>query len=503
MTISAELEAKILRYHHVEKWRIGTIARQFNIHHNVVRRVLFQAGIQPANLRVNKSIVDPYLSFILETLTKYPTLTARRLYDMICERGYTGGPDHFRHLMMLHRPRPVAEAYLRLRTLPGEQAQVDWAQFDHITIGKAKRALMAFVMVLSFSRIIFLRFYLNAQMANFLRGHEAAFQAWNGLPRVLLYDNLKSAVLERQGDAIRFNPKLLEFAAHYRFEPRPVAVARGNEKGRVERSIRYIRDNFFAGRQWKNLDDLNSQAERWCNEQASNRPCPEDRERTVRAVFEEEQPKLMSLPNNPFPTEERVEVKVGKTPYVRFDFNDYSIPHTYVRRVLTVLAEPHKIFILHGSDIIAEHARSYDKAEQIEDESHIKTLIARKKESRHHSGQNRLTHAVPTGALLLVRAADRGYNLRAITSTLLQLLERYGAAELEIAIEEALKRNVPHPNAIRMVLERRREEGNKLPPVNLDLPDDKRVRELVVKTHKLCSYDQLKSLTERENHGKQ
>src|SRR5437762_10214503 len=109
---------------------------------------------------------------------------------------------------------------------------------------------MAFVMVLSFSRKIFLHFCLNQQMANFLRGHEAAFAAFSGIPRVLLYDNLRSAVLERSGDAIRFNPELLEFAAHYRFEPRPVAVARGNEKGRVERAIRYIRDAFFAARTW-------------------------------------------------------------------------------------------------------------------------------------------------------------------------------------------------------------------------------------------------------------
>jgi len=109
---------------------------------------------------------------------------------------------------------------------------------------------MAFVMVLSWSRQIFLRFYLNQRMENFLRGHVAAFDAWGALPRVLLYDNLKSAVLERRDDAIRFHPTLLALSAHYRFEPRPVAVARGNEKGRVERAIRYIRDSFFAGRQW-------------------------------------------------------------------------------------------------------------------------------------------------------------------------------------------------------------------------------------------------------------
>ncbi len=90
----------------------------------------------------------------------------------------------------------------------------------------------------------------------------------------ILADNLRSEVLERQGEAIRFNPTLLAFAAHYRYEPRPVAVARGNEKGRVERAIRYIRDNFFAARQWRDIDDLNEQATAWCNGPAASRPCP-------------------------------------------------------------------------------------------------------------------------------------------------------------------------------------------------------------------------------------
>ena len=125
---------------------------------------------------------------------------------MVKERGYPGRPDHFRHLIARHRPRPKAEAYLRLRTLPGEQAQIDWGHFGHLEIGRARRPLMAFVMVLSYSRQIFLRFFLDARMENFLRGHVAAFEAWQGVPRVPLYDNLKSAVLERRGDAIRFHP---------------------------------------------------------------------------------------------------------------------------------------------------------------------------------------------------------------------------------------------------------------------------------------------------------
>lgn len=168
---------------------------------------------------------------------------------------YPGRPDHFRHLIARHRPRPKAEAYLRLATLPGEQCQIDWGHFGHLEMGRARRPLMAFVAVLSWSREIFLRFYLGAPMENFLRGHVEAFTAWGGCPRVALYDNLKSAVLERQGAVIRFNPMLLALAGHYRFEPRPVAVARGNQKGRVERAIRTIRDAFFAGRRFRDIDD--------------------------------------------------------------------------------------------------------------------------------------------------------------------------------------------------------------------------------------------------------
>jgi transposase len=237
MTLTPDIEAQILRYYHVEKWRNGTIARQLHVHHSSVTRVLSQAGL-PRIGPVRPSGIDPYLPFIRQTLEKFPSLTASRLHVMVKERGYQGSPDHFRHLISHHRPRPHAEAYLRLVTLPGEQAQVDWGHFGHLTIGKARRPLMAFVMVLSWSRRIFLRFFLDARMENFLRGHVGAFEAWGGLPRVLLYDNLKSAVLERQGDAIRFHPTLLEFAGRYRYEPRPVAVARGNEKGRVERAIR-------------------------------------------------------------------------------------------------------------------------------------------------------------------------------------------------------------------------------------------------------------------------
>lgn len=499
MAILPELEAKILRYFHVEQWRVGTIARQLGIHHGTVDRVLSQAGLPKVERPHRSSLLDPFLPFVLETLEQFPQLTASRLYAMVRERGYTGGPDHFRHLIAHYRPRPQPEAYLRLRTLPGEQAQVDWGHFGKLTLGRAERTLMAFVMVLSYSRQIFLRFYLDARMSNFLRGHEAAFQAWNGLPKVLLYDNLKSAVLERQGSAIRFHPTLLAFAAHYRFEPRPVAVARGNEKGRVERAIRFIRDSFFAARTWTDLDDLNAQAQAWCWGQAADRPCPEDRSRSVRQTFEQERGQLLALPDTPFPTDEREAVCVGKTPYVRFDRNDYSVPSAYTRRTLSVVASPSEVRVLDGEKVLACHPRSYDKGEQIENLEHIAQLAAFKRQARYHRGQDRLAQAAPNSRELLTQAAERGDNLGSITATLLRLLDRYGAVELEATIGEALTRGVPHPNAVRLSLERRREQREQAPPLAVVLPEDPRVRNLVVRPHDLNDYDPLQTHPETDD----
>ena len=166
-------------------------------------------------------------------------------------------------------------------------------------------------MTLSWSRARYLEFFFDQTTENFLRGHPDAFAAWNGVPMVILYDNLRSAVLERHGDAIRFNPALLDFAGHYRYELRPVAVARGNEKGRVERAIRFVRDAFFAARTFKDIDDLNARADAWCRGQAADRRCPEDRTRSVAEVFAEEAPRRLTQPDNPYPVVERLAVKAG------------------------------------------------------------------------------------------------------------------------------------------------------------------------------------------------
>ena len=333
-------------------------------------------------------------------------------------------------------------------------------------------------------------------MENFLRGHVADFTAWLGVPRVLLYDNLKSAVSERRGDAIRFHPALLGFAGHYRYEPRPVAVARGNEKGRVERAIRYVRDSFFATRSFKDIDDVNTQAEVWCNGLAADRCFPDEPARTVREVFIDEAGRLLPMPDNPAPLLERVEVKVGKTPYVRFDLNDYSVPDTHVQRTLTVLADPHELRIVDGTQILACHQRSYDKGAQLEDPAHIQALVDRKHAARQRRSTDRRTQQVPASQDLLIRAAERGANLGAITVGLQRLLERYGAAELQVGILDALARDVPHPNAVRLALERRREQRGEPPPTAIAMPAHVQARDVSLPPHDLKTYDRLGDLAD-------
>jgi transposase len=490
--IPRELEAQILRLHHAEKWPVGTIASQLFVHHEVVERVLAQA-VSPLTPAPKPRLIDPYIGFVIETWKKYPKLHASRLWAMCRERGYPGAKDHFRCLAKPFRPEPPAEAFLRLTTLPGEQVQIDWAHFGKHRVGSAERPLVAFVAVLSYSRAVFMRFYLGQHMENFLRGHEAAFASWKGVARVALYDNLKSAVLERIGDAIRFNPQLLEFAAHYRYEPRPVAPYRGNEKARVERAIRFARGAFYLARRWRDLDDLNAQALEWCQGEAMDRPWPQDPSRTVRDAFLEEQPKLLALPEQAFETDERREVAVGKTPYVRFDRNDYSVPHALVRKTLVVLASLETVRVFSGSEEVARHRRSYDRGQVVEDRSHVAALVEEKAAARKHRGMNSLAHAAPSTRALLERLAERGKNLGGATSRLLTLLDLYGAESLEAAVREVLAKDVPHVDAVQQVLERERRARGLPPAVPVALPDDPRVRGLRVRPHSLETYDSLRS----------
>jgi transposase len=489
--ITPEQHAEIRRLYYGEHWTVGTIAAALGVHHETVRAAIVNdtQGVRRGTCRTTQ--LDPYLPFIRDTLGQYPRLRATRLFEMVKSRGYPGSVVQLRRAVRLIRPAATATVYRRLTTLAAEEAQVDWGSFGSIRIGHGVRPLSGFVMVLSYARAIWALFTVDQTLESFLRGHVEAFQTWPGVPRTLVYDNLRSAVLERAGTAIRFHPRLLELAGHYHFAPRPCTPGRGNEKGKVERQIQYLRHAFFAARAFVDVDDLNAQFRRWRDEIAHQRPHPEQRDRTVAEVLAEEQPRLLPLPAHLFETEVMRTVVSGKTPYVRFDRNSYSIPHTHVRRPLTLLASPTTVRVIAGVDEIARHARSYDTGQVIEQEAHVAGLVAATRQDNPSSARDRLRLAVPAAATLLERLAARGESLRYPVVRLLALLDDYGPHELAAAIDRALERDALGAGAIAHILETRRRQRGLKPPIPMALPDRPGVRDLDVTPHRLETYDDL------------
>lgn len=493
MAISKELEAEILRLHYAEKWRKGTIAAQLRLHHSTVERVLMHNGVSAEQLRIRPSITDPYIEFIKSVLKEYPSLNATRIYHMARERGYSGSLDWFREIVSRHRPLAAGDAHLRLRTLPGEQAQVDWASFGKIKVGTVERKLYAFVMVLSWSRQIFLQFYLNQGMANFQRGHIDAFEFFGRrVPRKILYDNCKVVVKERIGTAILYNPELLAFAGHYHFQPVAVPPQKPAQKGRVERGIRYVRSSFWPARKWKDIEDLNEQARKWCEGEAAERRWVQDEKLSVKMAFEQERILLHEQVDAVYPVYDRKEVSVGKTPYVQFDCNLYTIPAEYVKRTLSVFATQQEVRICDGTKTIAVHKRTFDKNQQIDAPEHVNELLDAKRAARQHRYLDRLEMAAPTCKDFFVEAANRAQNLGRMTQQLNELLDIYGSQELEHGVKTALAAGRIHVAAVRQAIEQERGKlGLEKEPVRLRFESNALANELSITPNTLAEYGQL------------
>ncbi len=323
--------------------------------------------------------------------------------------------------------------------------------------------------------------------------HVEAFDTFGGVARDLLYDNLKSAVQFRHGQWVEYNPAFTKLSCHYHFKPIAVGVARGNEKGRVERSIRYIRDNFFAARHFKDLDDLNQQATHWCEGTASDRRCPGNPDLSVREAFEAEKTLLMSLPNIAFDSEHQGTVKIAKTPWARFDLNDYSVPYKHVRSTLSVRASEGTVRFFDGDTEVASHERCWDRGQQIEDSSHTYALRLRKQAARTDNGSDRLLAACPRAGELLSLIQQRKQGLRKSVNTLTTLLDNYGGAELTAALNITLQSDTCHVGAVQHVLEQRREACEQPPLILITLPEKARTGHTQIKPSDLAQYDQINS----------
>lgn len=245
----------------------------------------------------------------------------------------------------------------------------------------------------------------------------------------------------------------------------------------------------MSARTFRSFADINHQADQWCATVALERRWPEDRGHSVAEALERESQALRSLPQVGFPCHERKEVRAGKTPYIRFDLNDYSIPHAHVRQTLVVVADLQCVRVLSGSDVIAAHERSYDRGRQIEDPAHLEELAKRKRHARKARQSDQLRLVVPSSDVLLTRLAERQQPLGRHVQQLHTLLKTYGATKLERAIQEVLEHDALHPQAVLHVLERERETAGDEPALPLPLPEDPRLERLGFTPHSLDGYD--------------
>jgi len=489
--IDLETKAQIRRLFFADHWKIGTIAQELSLHPQTVARAVGTERFKSLKPAARPDPIAPYTEFIGETLAKYPRLCATRILQMLRDRGYKHSIYPIRRFIATVRPQKH-DAFLRLRTFPGEQGQVDWANFGVVSVGRAQRKLSCFVITLSYSRAMYLEFFFDQKLESFLTAHVHAFESWNGLPRTLLYDNLKSVVLQRRGDNFHFHPGFVQLQAHYHFAAHPCQVRAANQKGRVERAIRYIRDSFFAARPFTTLSDFNQQALLWRDSVANARIHPDDSDlRSVADVFTQEQTCLLPLPVNRFVSELLVPVKSSKTIYVRFDRNDYSIPPCAVGRQLLIAASESRVRILDRSVEIASHLRCYDCRQMVLDPAHAEQLLREKRKACGSVRGTRLSLEVPESEAFLDAAFHRGHSPSMQTSRLVKLLDLFGRDELRFAIIEALERNTPDASSVAFILNRRHRQSIRRHAMPVDLSRRPELQAFHVHSHSTEVYDEL------------
>ncbi len=488
--IDPALQARIRRLFFAEHFKVGTIVAELGVHRDTVLLAINAEQFMRALSVKRAPSLEPYTDFVKATLDQYPRLRATRLFEMLKARGYPGGVHAVRRHLQRVRPKPKSEAFFRLETLPGEQGQVDWAHFGKVKIGNTERVLSCFVMVLSHSRGMYARFFLDQTTDNFLRGHVEAFTSFGGVPRKILFDNLKSVVIDRVGDHIRFHPKLMELANHYHFEPRPCAPYRGNEKGKVERSIHYLRYSFFEGRIFRSLDTLNAELHEWIQNIAHARTRV-GQKTPVAAMLLAEKERLLPLPQNAFVTDSAHAVVAKKTPYIRFDQNDYSIPHTHVGLPLTLVASELAVRILDGLFEIASHKRSYERHRRFDAQAHLDGLAAEKHRARELRGRHRLFDACPSANAFVSEALARGDSPSHTTLALLRLVDTFDAKTVDDAIQAATARGAFGTASVEHIIEHERKKRRLAPPIGGLALRDERARGMRTKTHSLGAYDAL------------
>ena len=344
---------------HRQGLTVSAIARRLDMDRKTVRRYI-ERGLEPPTYGPRPPqprSTDPFLPYLRERLTAYPGLTAVRLWRELRDRGYGGGYTAVKRTVREVRPEPVKPFEVRFETPPGEQAQVDLARFEAEFADEpgVTRIVWLFSMVLGYSRLIWARFVVHQDLQTVLRCHIAALEAIGGAPREILYDRMKTAVIGEDADGlVIYNRSLLDLARHYGFQPKACRPYRPKTKGKVERPFRYIREDFFLGGTFCNLDDLNLQLWHWLDTVANPR-VHATTQRVVNDSFAEEKPHLKTLPLAPYRAVLKLERRVSHEGMVSVAGNLYSVPDTTRRRILDVHVCANEIRIIENGAVVAVH----------------------------------------------------------------------------------------------------------------------------------------------------
>jgi hypothetical protein len=327
---------------------------------------------------------------------------------------------------------------LTLSFAPGECAQVDWGEYGSVAVGETRRKLSFFVMVLCYSRMTYVEFTLSQKMEQFLACHQHAFEFFgNRVPKNIMVDNLKSAILRRLvGEAPVFNPRYLDFSNHYDSTIKPCGVGKGNEKGRVESGVGYVKKNLLNGLEISDFSLLNPAARVWLDTIANVRIHGETHKRPV-DLFAKEQPLLQPGPVHPYDIATILSVRASSRFRVSYETNRYSVPAQYASTALTCKVYPERLCIYHREKLIARHPRCYDRYQDKEDPDHPKALLAQRRNAREQKLLGRFLTLSPKAEAYYQALAQRRLNPRHHVQKIVALSEIYGPVAVARAMEDA------------------------------------------------------------------
>lgn len=434
--MNIETWAYIRHLFFVEKLPKKAIARKLNLDIKTVRRAVKRDTFSYGRQKSRGTKLDGFKDKIDTLLKSYPSLSAVRIYEEIQKMGYEGGISILRDY--LKTIRPPRKVFLHIQTSPAEEAQVDWAYAGIVDNDISSHKMYCFLMVLSFSGMLFLEFFPSQSLENFMAAHVHAFHYFSGSPKRIRYDNLRSVVLNRIGSAIQFNPRFLDFAAHYLFTPSPCNVNSPHEKGRVENAVRYVKRNFLSGRSFTSISQWNKEAFLWRDDTANCRIHGTTKKRPVDLFTEKEKPLLTPLPAIDYDTRIRRAVKSTTQALVRFDGSRYSVPFVYASRTLTLKADNQLVSIYDKEQLIARHQRARENNQIVQDPSHSKGLLQSKPNATFFKHRDALMALGDRAKSYFETMTRTQINITHHVKKIMALLDLYGKTEVLSAMEHAM-----------------------------------------------------------------